>query len=306
MYWVIDSSYCIVHFPFFVWNISFIYNMKLEYKDDLRDSSFVLANFNCTPSQQLLEQEGYYKIIWVKEKEHSIIVDGYTINLMPDQILFCTPRNVLRILKESGIIAVLFNREFYCIGDHDYEVSCNGVLFFGSSAPPVINLSAIEAENFDMMFSIFKEEFELKDRIQGEMLQVMLKRLLIKSTRLLKDKKLIPNMPKAQFYLIRKFHILVERHFKTKHKVSEYAKKLYKSPKTLSNLFNKAGYPTPLNIINERIILEARRLLLFSDLNAEEIAYELGYKEGAHFSKFFKSHVGIPPIKFREQQISNQ
>lgn len=280
--------------------------MKLEFKEDLRDSSFVLANFNCTPSQELLGQEGYYKIIWAKDRERSITVDGYTVTLMPDQILFCTPLNILETPKETGIIAVLFNREFYCIGDHDYEVSCYGILFFGSSAPPVINLNTVEAENFDMMFSVFKEEFKIKDRVQGEMLRVMLKRLLIKSTRLLKVKKVATDIPKAQFDLIRKYHVFVEKYFRKQHKVSEYAKNLHKSPKTLSNLFKRAGYPSPLRVINERLVLEARRLLLFSDLTAEQISFELGFNDGAHFSKFFKSHVGLPPIQFRAQQIDNR
>lgn len=275
--------------------------MKLEYQDAIQDSSFILTNFNCNPAQQLLRDKGYYKILWARDKSCDIKVDGYDLHLNRHQVLFSTTLNVLEIPKESGSIAIVFNREFYCIRDHDHEVSCNGMLFFGSSLPPIISLNDREIESFERMFAIFKEEFETNDGIQGEMLRVILKRLLIKSTRLVKEAKRIRELPDKQLELMRKYHVLVEKHFREKHQVTDYAEMLFKSPKTISNIFNKAGYPTPLTIIHDRILLEAKRLLLFSEKTAEQIAYELGFKEGAHFSKFFKSHTGMPPVEFREK-----
>ena len=181
-------------------------------------------------------------------------------------------------------------------------MSCNGILFFGASQPPVITLQQVDIHSFEAMFTIFKEEFETVDQIQGEMLRVMLKRLLIKSSRLVKEMQVITGLPSSQLELLRKFHILVAQHFKEKHKVSDYAALLFKSPKTLSNVFKKAGYPTALSIINDRILLEAKRRLLFSTDSAEQIAYELGYNDGAHFSKFFKAHQGVPPATYRERK----
>lgn len=277
--------------------------MKLIYNSVIEESAFFLTDFNCSPAQDLLSDPGYYKVIWARDGAFALQVDGYEMALQKNQILFSTPLNVLEIPKESGIIAIVFNREFYCIRDHDHEVSCNGMLFFGSSQPPVITLNEKEQQSFERMFDVFKEEFETKDHIQGEMLRVMLKRLLIKSTRLVADAKRLGKTEKPQVDAVRKFHILVEQHFREKHKVTDYAELLHKSPKTISTLFKKSGLPTPLSVINERLLLEAKRLLLFSDKTAEEIAYELGYNEGAHFSKFFKSHTGLPPVSFRAQKL---
>ena len=274
--------------------------MKLEYRGTIESSSFILTDFNCEPAQQLLRDQGYYKILWAKDKGCSIVVDGYSVYLTHHQILFSTTLNVLEIPRNAGIIAIVFNREFYCIRDHDHEVSCHGLLFFGSSHPPIISLSDKEIDSFKILFAVFEEEFETKDHIQGEMLRVMLKRLLIKSTRLVKETQGIQKLPSSQMQMLRKFHILVEHHFREKHQVADYADLLFKSPKTLSNIFNKAGRGSPLTIINDRILLEAKRLLLFSEKTAEQISYELGYKESAHFSKFFKSHCGLPPVEFRE------
>lgn len=280
--------------------------MKLEYNSIIEESSFILTDFNCNPSKQLLTDKGYYKILWLQTKDEEINVDGYSIALKKNQVVFCTPVNVLDIPKNSGIVAIAFNREFYCIRDHDHEVSCNGLLFFGSSTPPIISLNLNNQKSFETMFHIFKEEFETKDHIQGEMLRVMLKRLLIKATRLIGDTTTKQNLSNSQAEIIRKYHILVENNFREKHQVTDYAEMLYKSPKTLSNLFKKNNNQSPLKIINDRIVLEAKRLLIFSNKTAEQISYELGYKEAGHFSKFFKSQTGLPPVTFKEKHKKNK
>ncbi|MDY8137070.1 helix-turn-helix domain-containing protein [Aquimarina sp. 2201CG5-10] len=245
-----------------------------------------------------------YKIIWCREDNAFVIVDGYKIELKKDQVIFCTPVNVLEIDKDiKGLISIVFNREFYCIRDHDKEVSCNGFLFFGSSHPPVITLSEKDKNSFEMMVFFFEEEFEIRDHLQGEMLRTVLKRMLIKSSRLIKMKLPDPELPSSQLDIIRKFNLLLEKNFKEKHQVADYAEMLFKSPKTLSNLFHKYSDKSPLKAINERITLEAKRLLIYSDKTAEEIAYELGYKEPGHFSKFFKKQVGKSPIEFKKESF---
>lgn len=275
--------------------------MKLEYRNIKNESLLVLTNFNCDPSQQLLKDKDLYKILWCKGNHTDLTVDGYQLSLKKDQVLFCTPLNVLTIPQENDLIAIVFNREFYCIRDHDDEVSCSGLLFYGSSTPPIIDLCEKDQKNFESMFHLFKSEFEVKDHIQGEMLRVMLKRILITSSRLIKNNLPDPEISKSHLDIIRQYHLLVEQNFKEKHKVANYADLLFKSPKTLSNLFKKTGDKSPLRVINERIALEAKRLLLYSDKTAEEIAYELGYNEPAHFSKFFKNQVGYPPSAFKKE-----
>ncbi|MBL4888338.1 MAG: helix-turn-helix transcriptional regulator, partial [Flavobacteriaceae bacterium] len=81
---------------------------------------------------------------------------------------------------------------------------------------------------------------------------------------------------------------------------AEYADLLNKSPKTISNIFSKLGTKTPLQYIQERKALEARRLLRYSDLQVQEIAYKIGYEDLQAFSRFFKKHEGISPSKYKE------
>ena len=77
--------------------------------------------------------------------------------------------------------------------------------------------------------------------------------------------------------IVREFNYLVESHFKEKHTVADYADLLFKSPKTISNVFKKMGVKSPLQYIQERIHLEARRMLWYTSKDVSEIAYELGF-----------------------------
>ena len=277
--------------------------MRQQYSTFKDEDLFVLTDFNCQPAQQLLEEKGLYKILWSRDQDVTLKVDGYDVLLKKDQVMFCTPLNVMSIpIETQGIISFVFNKEFFCIQTHDEQVSCNGFLFFGSSQPQRIQLCKKEKSHFATMLELFQEDFDTRDQLQGEMLRSLLKRMLIISTRRLSENVRELPINHSGMDTIRQFNLLVEQHFRQKHKVKEYADLLFKSPKTLSNLFHKYGEKTPLLVIHERILLEAKRLLLYSDKTTEEIAFILGYTDAGHFSKFFKKHEGMSPHAFRQEK----
>jgi len=278
--------------------------MKLEYSTIKDEDLFILADFNCFPSLELLNQNGLYKILWSKDNSTKIRIDGYEQQLEKDQVIFCTPLNKMEIeIGTKGLIAFVFNKQFFCIQTHDDQVSCNGFLFFGSSQPQLVKLCKKEKKHFSNMLDAFQEDLETKDHLQGEMLRSLLKRLLIRSTRMIKKDLPQPDISNGQMNTIREYNLLVEKFFREKHQVKDYADLLFKSPKTLSNLFNKYGKKSPLMVIHQRIILEAKRLLLYSEKTTEEIAFDLGYKDSGHFSKFFKKHEAVTPNIFRKNKM---
>ena len=279
--------------------------MNFKFSKKKEQGNLILTDFNCSSFEKQLGAGEFYKIIWAKDDAITMRIDGYSVRLEKNHVLFCTPFNNIQLEPFiSGGISLIFDREFYCIRDHDHEVSCNGFLFLGSSAPAMVKLTEKESQSFKLHFMFLEEEFETEDDIQGEMLRVLLKRLLIKSVRLLKNTMADPTLEQPKIAIIRRFNLLVEASFREKHKVSEYADLLNKSPKTLSNLFSKYNNKTPLQVINERIILEAKKLLLQSDKSSKEIAFNLGFLEASHFSKFFKNQVGMSPIHFKKNIIN--
>lgn len=245
------------------------------------------------------------KFLWNRNDDPvAFEVDGMPLKLMPNQMVTVTYlQNVSFSNTQSPLSAILFNKEFYCIADHDSEVSCNGILFFGTQDLPIISIPKDAELKFNLWFEVFLEEFQTPDTIQGDMLQMLLKRLIIMSTRLAKEQHIVKALDNEQVDVIRKFNYLVDIHYKTKRKVSDYAEMLFKSPKTLSNLFSIYNQKTPQQIILERLSLEAKRLIHFTDKQNQEIAFDLGFNDPAHFSRFFKKMTNKTPSEYREMLL---
>ena len=142
------------------------------------------------------------------------------------------------------------------------------------------------------------------DPLKIEMLRSVLKRFLILCLRIYKKQNKDIPTDDVNGGLIREFNYLVEKNYKALTKVADYAELLNKSPKTLSNLFNKFTDTTPLQIINDRRLLEARRLLKYTDLHIQEIADELNFADAQGFSNFFKKKEKRSPSQFREEVSS--
>lgn len=245
------------------------------------------------------------KFLWNRNNEPvSIKVDDFIMQLKPNQLVTVTYlQHVSYMDTRLPLTAFLFNREFYCISDHDSEVSCNGILFFGTQDLPIITIPKEQQKRFNLLYEVFVEEFSTPDKIQGDMLQMLLKRLIIMSTRLAKEQLIVKELNNDQIEVIRKFNFLVDMHYKTKRKVSDYAELLFKSPKTLSNLFSIYNQKSPQRIILDRLALEAKRLIHFTDKQNQEIAYELGFNDPAHFSRFFKKMTKMTPSEYKETLI---
>lgn len=254
-------------------------------------------------SPRLMENGKTLMFIWNDgDRAEDILVDARKRTVEPQQIFCTTYLHKLQIDNtEDGLKYLIFNREFYCIHTNDSEVSCNGLLFFGSNVSPTLTLDDEETERLRTLFQVLEEEFDTNDTGQEEMLRILLKRFIIRCTRLA-NRQLVKNGNKqSEIDLVRHFNVLVEEHFKEKKSVSEYAEMLYKSPKTIANVFSKNSDLTPLEVIHERVIIEAKRMLLYTDKTSKEIGFDLGYSDPAQFSKLFKKQTGLTTGEFRKE-----
>lgn len=257
----------------------------------------ILQQSDCSALKKSIKNS--LTILWFQGTENKLIIDGVPHTFFKNQIVFLTEFHKVTEIHIDTIRFIRFNRPFYCIVDHDTEVGCKGILFFGASQLPIIKIPDDDLMQFETLWDMFCLEMRSKDHLQIDMLQMMLKRYLILCTRLFKTQEKYPKR-KIESDIIRDFNFLVEQHFKTKHTVAEYAALLNKSPKTLSNIFSKIGSKTPLQYIQERKMFEARRWLRYTDMQIQEIAYEIGYEDVQAFSRFFKKQEGVSPTAFKK------
>lgn len=250
--------------------------------------------------------KSYIKVMYLP-KGCKVKVDFNIYHTEGPTLFFISPNQVLDIQDlcvEKGYF-IFYNRDFYCIQIHDGEVACDGLLFNNINNMPMTTVPGEEAGFIDFLFRQMEHEFALKDSSQEEMLRTYLKQLFIKSTRLWKQQHLngvladSNNDPDA----FRKFTQLVEAYYKTKHTVADYADLMIVAPKTLTNKFKRMNLPQPNEVIKNRIILEAKRLLVHTNMTVKEIAYELGYDDPAYFSRLFFIKTGESPLAFKTNYL---
>jgi AraC family transcriptional regulator, transcriptional activator of pobA len=280
--------------------------MKLDFIDPLTQGEFHLLTNESSLGRLSFQhrwKDTSLTIAWNNGPKQVAVIDEMPYEFPEQSILPLMASQSFRFELPDQVIAWQYNRDFYCIVDHDKEVSCVGFLFYGFAGMMFIHLPEQEQRKIDQLFRVFIDEFQTEDAIQKDMLQMLLKRLIIILTRLAKKQYIRdPDLPDHKLDIIRQYNLLVESHYKNQHQVQFYASELHKSPKTLANLFALYNNKSPLAIIQERIIMQAKRLLIYTDKSAKEIAYELGFEDAAYFSNFFKKHTAHPPMDFRRSE----
>ncbi len=275
--------------------------MNLHFKDELN------GQLALSTAQNWFDKNGNKPL-----STYCVIINfGSPMDLEADLTAYQIKKNDMSFLNPGSYISSLtsrddkhyfidFNSAFYCLEIHDKELSCNGLLFGALPYLPIIQSSDDEAKENAGLLEIMVKEFGHDDNTQGDMLRILLKRLIIICVRIGRQQLFnIDNPQKKETDIIRSFQALVEKHFKEKHKVADYADMMFRSPKTLSNTFKKLGNSSPLQIIQERIILEAKRQIYYTDKTIKDISYELGFSEPAQFSRLFKNITGLNPSEFQ-------
>jgi AraC family transcriptional regulator, transcriptional activator of pobA len=280
--------------------------LKLTYKSPENGIiSLFVRDLQIGAQTQIGIKEMLHTIAWNMGAPQTIWLDEVPILVPSNAIVPIMLNQHFRFERPNELVCWQFNKSFYCIVDHDKEVGCVGFLFFGPSPTVVIQLEDDQLERMRLLIEMFKEELSTDEESKADMLRMLLVRLIIKLTRF--ARKQLPQTTEIddnKFDLVRQYSLFVERHFRTEHSVQFYADAMNKSAKTLSNVFSKLNKRTPQQIIHERIILEAKRLLFYTDKSSKEIAFELGFEDASHFSRFFKKMTLLSPTEIKKSKAS--
>lgn len=243
----------------------------------------------------------FYKVLYVK-KGSFVRMDFRDYHVDQDSIFILSTGQYFDIGSESEGILLFFHPNFYCIALHDDELGCDGILFDNVFENTIIKLENEASAYFVYLLEDIRKELERKDYWTDEMARTYLKQLIIAASRhwfRANPEKDAMGTSGSEFS--RKFSQMVERHFSEYHSVSDYAAMLYVTPKTLNRRIVEQKKKNPNEIIKDRIILEAKRLLLYTDLSIKEIASQLGYDDVSYFTRFIKIRIGITPQSFRNE-----
>lgn len=115
------------------------------------------------------------------------------------------------------------------------------------------------------------------------------------------DRQVVNEFSKTQLAHYKRFLETVEINYKKELSLNEYAEKVNLSTRQLSRMVKKISHTTLNKIIIERRILQAKRLLKYTNMSVSEISYEIGFKEPSYFTKVFKTRNALTPLQFRKQ-----
>ena len=169
----------------------------------------------------------------------------------------------------------------------------------GLHHPLVIELSAGEVEIFLPIFAQLEKEYATQDAFYRAASSGLLRLLIAMLQRTAPNNEHTPHVERGGEYLVSRLRVLIEAGFRRNRRISEYARDLAVSERHLMRVCQTFSERSPVQMVLERRLLEAKHLLRFTSFSIGEIANELGFHDVAHFSRFFKAKLGRTPLEWR-------
>lgn len=258
---------------------------------------------NCFFGQ--IQRNNYFSLIWVKEGCGKVKT-GFSEFDFSDNTLFAfAPFQPFIFSTENAIkgVVINFHPEFMFIHQQEKEKAFKEVLYNNANQPPFVNIDINSTAAFDMLCEKIEAEIQNPSLAQHDLLVAYLRIFLINASRLKMEQQpaaAVAVKESKEHHILQKLKDAIEENFRAKHSPGDYAAMLYVTTKTLAKVSKLHYNKTLSNIINERIIIEAKRELYLTNKAVKEIAYELGYEDEYYFSRFFKVNTNVSPQKYRE------
>jgi AraC family transcriptional activator of pobA len=240
----------------------------------------------------------FYMLVFIKAGSNRHWIDMVPYVIKPETFYFTVPHQIQLKEKSEPAIGkmIRFTDEFLAMEENE----------FLRALPIIQNLQnghelTLNADNVlfieDIMGKIVAEHKQQADWRNG-MLLAYLRVLLIYVSRLYNDQFNDGDAP-ADRLILKKFRALLNEYYIEKHDVAAYADLLNISAGHLGEVIKQQSGKNAIELIHERLMLEARRMLFHTENSIKEIAFELGFEDASYFNRFFKRISGQTPLVYR-------
>ena len=244
-------------------------------------------------------RHGYNTVVWVREGKGSHVIDFNEYEFGNDFVFFVGPGQIHQVKTTSRPVGwvITFEDDFVIRSGlgRDFLMHVNLFRQYSESPPIVVSEPSRLLQIMELLFDEFAtERFEFGSEAQG----AALKLFLLECIRFC-DPEHRKGQEKGSPLLI-EFKSLVNAHFSEYHKVTDYAEMLSVTPKHLNEVIKSTIGVTAKEYIMDRILIEAKRLLLHTSSSVKSIALSLGFSEPLHFNSFFRNKVEMTPLTYRK------
>jgi AraC family transcriptional activator of pobA len=242
----------------------------------------------------------HFAIFYVTKGAGSHIIDFRDYALKPERVFLIAPGQVHAWKAFDGVkgYVLLFTPEFFTLTLQYREL--RAYLFSNiAHQHTFLDLDKDASNHLQAIFKGIEEEYKHLKKYNEQIIRSYINILLFELSR--KYEKSIPTADKsdAVFIKVREFENSVNKNFKTMRTVNEYAKQLNITPNYLNAISRQRRGKPAGEIIRDRIMLEARRMLAHSENSISQIAYALNFADNSYFGRFFKKYSGSTPAQFR-------
>ncbi|QEM08528.1 helix-turn-helix domain-containing protein [Mucilaginibacter rubeus] len=253
---------------------------------------------NCPPSY--LNDPGrkdFFEIVWLKNEDPLHALNTTDFDVKGDWIYLIPPYRVHQLNKAGKNGELLsFKREL--IDDEDKEFLLDIFKIFNVQGEfSCLRLDREAADGLSGVYNLLMEEYQ-KPNSELVILKALLRVFLLKLIKVKEQEFTGHDIHQKRVY---EFLMLLESNYIEVRNIDFYAGKLGVSSKRLNQILKDKLNKTGTQIIHDRIILEAKRLIIHSEQTIKEISFELGFSDRPYFSRFFKKQTGQTPDEFQKQ-----
>ena len=240
-------------------------------------------------------RHAYHELIWVREGSGRHLIDGEPVDFGPRTLTLIAKGQVHQFERADRVSGVVVRF------DDEWLAGSRRWLFSGGSCS-ALSVPEADAPRFDALLELLREEVDQSARPESaELRRHLLSAALLWAQRWREAQLEGGGATSADVQLQQRFLETLERDFEKSHEAAHYAAELGVTTGTLSRTLMRLGGRTTKQLILDRVLLEAARLLRFSDLSIKEIAARLGFPDQFAFSKAFKRQRGEAPLDFRNR-----
>ncbi|MEZ0484941.1 helix-turn-helix domain-containing protein [Fibrella aquatica] len=241
----------------------------------------------------------FYMLVFFTKGQGIHTIDFVEYAIRPGSVFFMSPAQVHNWIfsDDTDGYLIFFNAAFYLI-DFPARKLSDLPVFHSLATPPVIYPSAAESPDLQNIFSLVYQEHIGSSYRREDIIRSYLNILLIKLSGLCLANK-PPQLSSHVQNQIRQLELLVEAHYAEHKTVREYANMMALSEKQLYTVCQMALGKPLQKLIQERLTLEAKRLLVHTDLSIAQVADRLHFLDHSYFNRFFRKETGMTPEQFR-------
>lgn len=244
-------------------------------------------------------RHGYWTLFVFLEGKGRHIIDFKEVPVKPGSIHIVLPGQIHALHGGKNFLAyaLIFTEEFFLMRDETIKLLMRLFSFMDAGEAAAFDITKADKDFFTGLLTLIQHEYNSQHSNKGAVLLDLLSVFITKCISALQLPPLAHSTDDSLDYI--RLRKEVEHNYRSIHTVAEYATRLGLSAKQLNEICRNHTGNTALEFIHARIVIEAKRLLKYSNKPIKQIAYDLNFTDAAHFTNFFRQRTGTTPAGFK-------